>query len=117
RTSTGISPPDFESGASTDSATGARPRDHSGRWQRVNGATISVAYLVPADLLKCHRSDAKVSMADTFLLRSNVAETVRNRPITAAAAAIVIGGALAILGAWFFQYVLGLKPCPLCLEQ
>ena len=26
-------------------------------------------------------------------------------------------GAAAILGAWFFQYGLGLKPCPLCLEQ
>ena len=26
-------------------------------------------------------------------------------------------GAAAILGAWFFQYGLGLEPCPLCLEQ
>src|SRR5712691_9394383 len=37
----------------------------------------------------------------------------------AAGAAIVIAivGAAAILGAFFFQYVLGLQPCPLCLEQ
>ena len=37
----------------------------------------------------------------------------------AAGTAIVIAilGAAAILGAFFFQYVLGLQPCPLCLEQ
>jgi disulfide bond formation protein DsbB len=38
-------------------------------------------------------------------------------PIAAAAAAIAAGGAAATLGAWFFQYGLGLAPCPLCLEQ
>ena len=39
--------------------------------------------------------------------------------ITPAKAAAVVGvaAALTILGAWFFQYVIGLKPCPLCLEQ
>src|SRR5262245_57201906 len=41
----------------------------------------------------------------------------RARPVTAAAAAIAVIGAATILGAWFFQYGLGLKPCPLCLEQ
>jgi len=37
----------------------------------------------------------------------------------AAGAAIVIAivGAAAILGAFFFQYGLGLEPCPLCLER
>ena len=36
-----------------------------------------------------------------------------------AGAAIVIAvvGAAAILGAYYFQYGLGLEPCPLCLEQ
>ena len=34
------------------------------------------------------------------------------------AAAVVAGvGAATILGAYFFQYVMGLPPCPLCLEQ
>jgi disulfide bond formation protein DsbB len=42
---------------------------------------------------------------------------VRGRPVTAAAAAVAVAGAVTILGAWFFQYGLGLKPCPLCLEQ
>jgi disulfide bond formation protein DsbB len=45
------------------------------------------------------------------------AGAVAARPITAAAIAVAIGGAATILGAWFFQYVLGYMPCPLCLEQ
>jgi disulfide bond formation protein DsbB len=42
---------------------------------------------------------------------------IRARPVASAAIAIAVAGAAAILGAWFFQYALGLKPCPLCLEQ
>ena len=34
-----------------------------------------------------------------------------------AAVVIAIVGAAALLGAWYFQYVIGLSPCPLCLEQ
>jgi len=34
-----------------------------------------------------------------------------------AAFAIAIGAAATILGAFFFQYVLGYQPCPLCLDQ
>ena len=41
----------------------------------------------------------------------------RSAPIAAAAVAIAIIGSAALLGAWFFQYVIGLPPCPLCLEQ
>ena len=41
----------------------------------------------------------------------------RARPLAAAAMAVAAVGTAAILGAWFFQYGLGLKPCPLCLEQ
>ena len=39
------------------------------------------------------------------------------RPIVAAAVTIAVVGSATILGAWFFQFVLGYKPCPLCLEQ
>ena len=39
------------------------------------------------------------------------------RPAVIAAAAIVAVGAATILGAYFFQYVMGLPPCPLCLEE
>lgn len=38
------------------------------------------------------------------------------RPVPAALAIAAIGAA-AILGAYFFQYVVKLVPCPLCLEQ
>jgi len=33
------------------------------------------------------------------------------------AAAIAVIAAATLGGAWFFQLVLGIKPCPLCLEQ
>jgi disulfide bond formation protein DsbB len=42
---------------------------------------------------------------------------IQSRPLAAAAIAIAVVGAATILGAWYFQYGLGLKPCPLCLEQ
>lgn len=38
-------------------------------------------------------------------------------PAMTAAVIIAIVGAAAILGALFFQYAIGLAPCPLCLEQ
>jgi disulfide bond formation protein DsbB len=41
----------------------------------------------------------------------------RSRPAVAAAVVVAAGGAATILGAYFFQYVVGLKPCPLCLDQ
>jgi len=44
-------------------------------------------------------------------------DLIRARPIMLAALTVALGGAATILGAWYFQYVLGLRPCPLCLEQ
>ena len=38
-------------------------------------------------------------------------------PQLSAAAIIVVMGALAIVGFFFFQFVIGLAPCTLCLEQ
>jgi disulfide bond formation protein DsbB len=48
---------------------------------------------------------------------ARTAALIRINPPAAAALAVAAGGAAAILGAWFFQLGLGLKPCPLCLEQ
>jgi disulfide bond formation protein DsbB len=44
---------------------------------------------------------------------------VEARPNAAALAAGTIAaiGAATLGGAWFFQYVLGIQPCPMCLEQ
>jgi disulfide bond formation protein DsbB len=41
----------------------------------------------------------------------------RTAPAVSAALVIAGAGAATIAGAWFFELVLKLKPCPLCLEQ
>jgi disulfide bond formation protein DsbB len=41
----------------------------------------------------------------------------RANPAVVAALVIAAVGAAAIAGAWFFELVLKLRPCPLCLEQ
>ncbi|HWV52320.1 disulfide bond formation protein B [Pseudorhodoplanes sp.] len=41
----------------------------------------------------------------------------RNEPVRLAAGTVAILGLATILGAWFFQLVMRLPPCPLCLEQ
>jgi len=38
-------------------------------------------------------------------------------PALAAALAVGVIAAATLAGAWYFQLVLGLQPCPLCLEQ
>lgn len=42
---------------------------------------------------------------------------LRAEPVVSAAVIIAVTGVATILGAYFFQYVLNLPPCPLCLEQ
>jgi disulfide bond formation protein DsbB len=54
---------------------------------------------------------------DTYPLTGAARSLIAARPVFAAALAIAAVGAITILGAWFFQYGLGLNPCPLCLEQ
>src|SRR5260370_10178561 len=41
----------------------------------------------------------------------------QSRPGVSAAVLVAAGGAATILGAYYFQFVMGLRPCPLCLEQ
>jgi len=50
-------------------------------------------------------------------MSAHLSESIRARPAAAAAVAVAALGAATILGAWFFQDVVGLNPCPLCLEQ
>jgi disulfide bond formation protein DsbB len=50
-------------------------------------------------------------------MRASWNERIRREPAVAAALAIFAGSAATILGAWYFQYVLKLPPCPLCLEE
>ena len=44
-------------------------------------------------------------------------DRLRGVPAAAAALAIFVLSALTLAGAWFFQLVLKLPPCPLCLQQ
>ena len=46
-----------------------------------------------------------------------VPDLARRQPIAAAALLVVLGGLGAILGAFYFQYVLNYMPCPLCYQQ
>ncbi len=48
---------------------------------------------------------------------NNLIELIRRDPPFAAAAIVTIVGGLTICGFFFFQYVLGYPPCPLCLDQ
>jgi disulfide bond formation protein DsbB len=50
------------------------------------------------------------------IAHSSQVSTARNPALTAALAVTAIAAAT-LAGAWFFQLVLGLVPCPLCLEQ
>jgi disulfide bond formation protein DsbB len=50
-------------------------------------------------------------------MKANWSEQLRRDPAVGAALAVFAGSAATLLGAWYFQYVLGLAPCPLCLEQ
>jgi disulfide bond formation protein DsbB len=59
---------------------------------------------------------AKRIMAGTAMLERTI-NLARGQPVGTAAIAIAAIGLAAILGAYFFQYVIGLPPCPLCLEQ
>lgn len=45
------------------------------------------------------------------------ADRIRAQPLSAAAFAIAAIAALTLAGAWFFELVLKLEPCPLCLDQ
>jgi disulfide bond formation protein DsbB len=48
---------------------------------------------------------------------TDILQKAAKDPLPSAALAIAILGSATILGAWYFQYVLGIQPCPLCLEQ
>lgn len=48
---------------------------------------------------------------------SALALDFRTMPVASAAYVIAAVAAATIAGAWFFQYVIGLVPCPLCLDQ
>ena len=48
---------------------------------------------------------------------ASFADRLRAIPLSAAAFAISLVAALTLAGAWFFEIVLRLQPCPLCVDQ
>ena len=50
-------------------------------------------------------------------MMDNYLAMARKQPQVTAAAVVAVVGGLTICGFFFFQYVMGLPPCPLCLEQ
>src|SRR5579872_2657555 len=50
-------------------------------------------------------------------MKANWSERLRHQPLAVAALVVFAGSAATLLGAWYFQYVLKLPPCPLCLEE
>src|SRR3984893_6399263 len=60
-------------------------------------------------------------MQEIFVTSNTAANTSRAHydanPALTAALAIAIVAAATLAGAWFFQLGLGIRPCPLCLEQ
>jgi disulfide bond formation protein DsbB len=42
---------------------------------------------------------------------------VETNPVVTASLAILFVAVATIAGAWFFQFVIGLVPCPMCLQQ
>src|SRR5580700_7183339 len=56
-------------------------------------------------------------MNQTSALRMIRLDRLRAEPAAAAALAIFVGSAATIVGAWYFEFVLKLPPCPLCLEE
>jgi disulfide bond formation protein DsbB len=53
----------------------------------------------------------------TFEATARPSHAREANPAFAAALAITAVAALTLAGAWFFQLVLDIRPCPLCLEQ
>jgi disulfide bond formation protein DsbB len=50
-------------------------------------------------------------------MKQSWSEQLRGHPAAAAALALFALSLATLCGAWFFEYVVKLPPCPLCLEQ
>ncbi len=60
---------------------------------------------------------AEMANEGGMAMKARWSEQLRRDPAAAAALAVFVGSAATILGAWYFQFVLKLAPCPLCLEE
>ncbi len=58
-----------------------------------------------------------IAMNRIAVTRPAWVERLRAEPAAAAALAVFALAGATLAGAWYFQLVVGLQPCPLCLEQ
>jgi disulfide bond formation protein DsbB len=61
--------------------------------------------------------DGEASEMTSTLSRQSLLDRARAEPAAAAAIAVFVLSLATLAGAWFFEYVLKLAPCPLCLMQ
>lgn len=61
--------------------------------------------------------DGEASEMTSTLSRQSFIDRARSEPAAAAAIAVFVLSLATLAGAWFFEYVLKLAPCPLCLMQ
>ncbi len=88
---------------------------HRGRIRPIRGAPALVI-AVRIDTGGARRY-AGARLFEGELMTAMSTSAIRAHPAGAAAFLVAAGGAATILGAYFFQYVLGVAPCPLCLDQ
>ena len=62
------------------------------------------------------QAETRVHMSADTTASSAMSRFSANPPLAAALAVAIIAAAT-LAGAWFFQLVLDIRPCPLCLEQ
>jgi disulfide bond formation protein DsbB len=77
---------------------------------------------VPTPLSKCGTGFFRIMRARETNVTSQTsvlpyALRGETNPVVTASLAIMAVAALTLAGAWFFQLVIGLVPCPMCLEQ
>jgi disulfide bond formation protein DsbB len=61
--------------------------------------------------------DGEASEMTSTLSRQSLVDRARAEPAAATAIAVFVLSLATLAGAWFFEYVLKLAPCPLCLMQ
>jgi len=85
-------------------------------------ASITRLFVCPQDWQSACRlnDDGEVKMKSTWMKSNWMKSTWTDRiaePAAAAAGAIFIVSLATLAGAWFFEFVIKIAPCPLCLAQ
>jgi disulfide bond formation protein DsbB len=68
-----------------------------------------------ADSAPCEMT--RIEMHQPLAMKRAWDHRLGGRPAVLAALALFVVSLGTLLGAWYFQYVVGLAPCPLCLDQ